>query len=86
MRPDSKRSADWTEVAQGGVSRLTVALREAQARGEVVMACEPEALAHFVVASLKGASLISKVTRDVSVMKHCVSELERYLALHEVRS
>jgi len=78
--------AGWTEVARGGVGRLTVALREAQARGEVVTSCEPETVAQFVVASLEGASLISKVTRDVTVMQQCVSELERYLALYEVRS
>jgi len=77
---------DWTEVARRRVGRLTVALREAQARGEVVTACEPEVVANFLVASLEGAVFVSKLTDDASVMQQCMGELERYLALYEVRS
>jgi TetR/AcrR family transcriptional repressor of nem operon len=66
--------------------RLTVALREAQARGEVVAACEPDAIGHFLVAGLEGAMLLSKVSKDIVVMEQCVIELKRYLTLYEVRS
>jgi TetR/AcrR family transcriptional repressor of nem operon len=66
--------------------RLTVALREAQERGEVVSACEPESIGHFLVAALEGSILLSKVSKDISVMEQCVSELKRYLTLYEVRS
>jgi Tetracyclin repressor-like, C-terminal domain len=86
MRWNGNRSGDWTEVARRGVGPLTVALREAQKRGEVAAGCEPEVVAHFVVASLKGALLVSKLTRDATVMRQCMSELERYLALYEVPS
>jgi TetR/AcrR family transcriptional regulator, transcriptional repressor for nem operon len=66
--------------------RLTVALREAQERGEVVAACEPESIGHFLVAGLEGAILLSKVSKDITVMEQCVIELKRYLTLYEVRS
>lgn len=66
--------------------RLTLVLREAQTRGELGQGCQPEAVAHFVVAALEGSILLSKVTKNIAVMEQCVGELERYLALYEVRS
>ena len=66
--------------------RLTLALREAQTRGEVVPGCQPEGVAHFLVAALEGSILLSKVTKNIGVMEQCVIEIERYLALYEVRS
>ena len=66
--------------------RLTVALREAQERGEVVAAGAPEAIGHLLVAGLEGAILLSKVSKDITVMEQCVSELKRYLTLYEVRA
>jgi TetR/AcrR family transcriptional repressor of nem operon len=62
--------------------RLTQALREGQARGEVE-GCEPARAAQFLVASLEGAILMTKVTKDIGVMEQCVAELKRYLALYE---
>lgn len=85
MRWGGERSGDWTTAARQRVDRLTVALREAQVRGDVVPGCEPEAVAQFLVASLEGAILVSKLTRDATVMQQCMTELERYLALYEVR-
>jgi hypothetical protein len=84
MRWNGNRSGDWAELARRGVGPLTVALREAQLRGEVTAACEPEVVAHFVVASLKGALVVSKLTKDATVMRQCMNELERYLELYEV--
>jgi TetR/AcrR family transcriptional repressor of nem operon len=66
--------------------RLTEALGEAQARGEAADACRPEVAAQFLVASLEGAILITKVTKDIRVMEQCVEELKRYLSLYERRS
>jgi len=66
--------------------RLTVALREAQQRGEVVGTCQPESIGHLLVAGLEGAILLSKVSKDIGVMEQCVTELKRYLTLYEVRS
>jgi TetR/AcrR family transcriptional repressor of nem operon len=65
--------------------RLTVVLREAQARGEVVEACDPESVGHLLVAALEGSILLSKVSKDIAVMEQCVIELKRYLTLYEVR-
>ena len=67
-------------------ARLAPALESARRRGELASASEPEALARFVVASLEGAILLAKVSKDIRVMEQCVTELKRYLALHEVRS
>ncbi|MEX2148374.1 MAG: TetR family transcriptional regulator C-terminal domain-containing protein [Candidatus Rokuibacteriota bacterium] len=64
--------------------RLSGVLAEARRRGEVTEACRPEAVAHFIVASLEGAFLLSKVTKDIGVMEQCVSELKGHLALYEV--
>ena len=86
MRWNGNRSEDWAALARRGVGPLSVALREAQMRGEVAAACEPDVVAHFVVASLKGALMVSKLTKDASVMRQCMDELERYLALYEVSS
>jgi TetR/AcrR family transcriptional repressor of nem operon len=64
--------------------RLTVALVEAQARGEVVATCRPDSVAHFLVAGMEGAILLSKVSKDIGVMEQCVAELKYYLTLYEV--
>ena len=69
--------ATWRE-------RLTLALREAQARGELGADCQPEAVAHFLVAALEGAMLMTKLTKDIGVMEQCVGEMKRYLTLYEV--
>jgi TetR/AcrR family transcriptional regulator, transcriptional repressor for nem operon len=65
--------------------RLSAALVAARARGEITAACPPESVAHFVVASLEGGLLLSKVTKDIRVMEQCVGELHAYLALYEAR-
>src|SRR3989449_11718021 len=65
-------------------ARFAEALAEAKRRDEVVAACEPDATARFVVASLEGAILLPKGTKDIGVMEQCVGELKRYLAAYEV--
>ena len=64
--------------------RLTQALRAAQEGGDVRADCQPEAVAHFLVAALEGAMLMTKLTKDIGVMEQCVGEMKRYLALYEV--
>jgi TetR/AcrR family transcriptional regulator, transcriptional repressor for nem operon len=64
--------------------RLSVALVDAKERGEVGETCTPDAVAHFLVASLEGAMLMTKLTKDIGVMEQCVEELKRYLGLYEV--
>jgi TetR/AcrR family transcriptional regulator, transcriptional repressor for nem operon len=67
-------------------ARLAAALESARRRGELVRGSDPETMARFVIASLEGAILLAKVSKDIRVMEQCVGELKRYLALHEVRS
>lgn len=64
--------------------RLTIALREAQDHGEVSAECRPEAVAHFLVASIEGALLMTKLSKDLGALEQCVEEIKRYLALYEV--
>ncbi|PYN99467.1 MAG: TetR family transcriptional regulator [Candidatus Rokuibacteriota bacterium] len=63
--------------------RLTLALRDAQRRGEVGNDCRVDVVAQFLVASLEGAILMTKVSKDIGVMEKCVGELKRYLAVYE---
>jgi TetR/AcrR family transcriptional regulator, transcriptional repressor for nem operon len=63
--------------------RLTVALRAAPALGDITGERRAEAVAQFVVASLEGAILMTKLTKDITVMEGCVDELKRYLSLYE---
>lgn len=66
-------------------ARLTRALTDAQRAGEIEPGCSPETIAHFLVASLEGAILLTKVSKDIQVMEQCLGELKRYLTLYEVR-
>ena len=70
--------ATWRE-------RLTDVLRAAQSQGTVDLACRPEAVADFLVASIEGAMLLTKLTKDIAVMEQCVAETKRYLSLFEPR-
>ena len=63
---------------------LAAVLADGRARGEVTADCRPEAVAQFVVASLEGAMLLTKLTKDIAVMDRCVEEMNRYLSLYEV--
>jgi len=74
------------EVFSTWRARLTRALEQAQQRGEVREECRPESVAHFVVASLEGAILMAKLTKDIRVMEQCVEELKRYLAIYETEA
>src|SRR5882724_8230451 len=65
--------------------RLTLALSTAQRRGMVDATCRPDAVAGFFVASLEGAILLTKLTKDIAVMEQCVAETKRYLSLFEPR-
>ena len=66
--------------------RLMLVLRRAQSSGEVSGECRPEAVADFLVASLEGAILLTKLTKDIAVMEQCVVEMKRYLSLFEPRT
>ena len=65
-------------------ARLAAALNEGKCRGQVLTTCDPQAVARFVVASLEGAILLAKLSKDIEVMEQCVGELKRYLGAYEV--
>jgi len=61
---------------------LACTLRRGQAAARLSVDCDPDGLAHFLVASLEGAILMSKMTKDITVMEQCVDELKRHLTLY----
>jgi TetR/AcrR family transcriptional repressor of nem operon len=65
-------------------ARLARALEEAQRRGELSPEARPDAVAHFLIASLEGAMLLAKLTKDIAVMDRCVEEMNRYLSQYEI--
>jgi TetR/AcrR family transcriptional repressor of nem operon len=64
--------------------RVTIAqaLRRGQAAGRLSGDCNSEGAAHFLVAAIEGAILMSKVTKDIVVMERCVDELKQHLTLY----
>jgi TetR/AcrR family transcriptional repressor of nem operon len=66
-------------------ARLAEALARGKSRGGFRTDLEPDGAAQFLVASLEGAILIAKVTRDIGVMERCVDELKRHLTLYAER-
>jgi len=64
--------------------RVTIAraLRRGQAAGRLSAGCNPEGVAHFLVAAIEGAILMTKVTKDIVVMERCVDELKQHLTLY----
>ncbi len=64
--------------------RVSQALGQAQAQGELSARAVPDELAQFVVASIQGAILMTKVTKQIGVMEQCVTELKTHLALDRV--
>jgi TetR/AcrR family transcriptional repressor of nem operon len=73
-------AAVFTEWRQ----RLTEALARGQEQGRVRQSCVPADSAQFFVASLEGAILLAKVTKDISVMEKCVKELKQHLTLYTI--
>jgi TetR/AcrR family transcriptional regulator, transcriptional repressor for nem operon len=65
--------------------RLTRALAEGQAQGEVSPDCAPASVAQFLVAALEGSILMAKVSKEIGVLEECVGELKRYLSLYDQR-
>ena len=67
--------------------RVTLAEVRARGResGRLRSGLDPARAAEFLVAALEGAILLTKVTRDISVMERCVTELKQHLTLYEAR-
>jgi TetR/AcrR family transcriptional repressor of nem operon len=63
-------------------SHLAEALGRGQARGRLRADADASRLAQFLVAGLEGAILLSKVTKDITIMERCVEELKQHLTLY----
>ncbi len=62
--------------------RLTGVLTEARSDGSLSREGDPARLAHFLVAALEGAILMTKVTKEIRIMETCVGELKAHLSLY----
>jgi len=94
--PMGNLASELSDVHEGFRQRLAgmflqwrVTLAEVLARGResgrLRSGLDPASAAEFLVAALEGAILLTKVTRDISVMERCVTELKHHLTLYEVR-
>ncbi|HEY7654144.1 MAG TPA: TetR family transcriptional regulator C-terminal domain-containing protein [Methylomirabilota bacterium] len=63
-------------------ARLAEAVSRGQGRGCLRADVDAPRLAQFLVAGLEGAILLSKVTKDITVMERCVEELKEHLTLY----
>jgi TetR/AcrR family transcriptional repressor of nem operon len=63
---------------------LAEVIRRGQASGRLRPDADAARVAQFLVAGLEGAILLSKVTRDITVMERCVEELKEHLALYRI--
>jgi len=61
---------------------LAEAVSRGQARGRLGADVDASRVAQFLVAGLEGSILLSKVTKDITVMERCVEELKRHLTLY----
>jgi hypothetical protein len=43
---------------------------------------DPQRLSRFIIASMEGAMLLSRVTRELCVLEGIASDLKRFVALH----
>jgi TetR/AcrR family transcriptional regulator, transcriptional repressor for nem operon len=63
-------------------THLAEAVTRGQARGRLRADMDASRVAQFLVAGLEGSMLLSKVTKDITVMERCVEELKRHLTLY----
>ena len=61
---------------------LATTLERGRESGRLRADLDAASAAGFVVASLEGAILMAKVTKDISVMEKCVVELKHHLTLY----
>ncbi|HEX5528271.1 MAG TPA: TetR/AcrR family transcriptional regulator, partial [Methylomirabilota bacterium] len=59
-------------------THLAEAVSRGQARGRLRADMDASRVAQFLVAGLEGSMLLSKVTKDITVMERCVEELKRH--------
>lgn len=64
--------------------RIEEALVEAKSDGALVERANPESLSRFLIASLEGAILLTKVKKEIGVMEQCIEELRAHLDLYRI--
>jgi TetR/AcrR family transcriptional repressor of nem operon len=93
--PMGNLASELSDVHEGFRQRLAeifiqwrVKVAEALARGQRMGRLradrDPAAAAQFLVASLEGAILMTKVTRDIAVMERCIGEIKHHLTLYQL--
>lgn len=62
--------------------RLANVLQKVKADGRLGDSVKPEALAQFLVASVEGGILLTKVKKDIGVLENCFKELKRHIRMY----
>ncbi|MGH7300768.1 MAG: TetR/AcrR family transcriptional regulator [Candidatus Rokuibacteriota bacterium] len=65
-------------------AHLAEAIRRGQQSGRLRSDADASRVAQFLVAGLEGAILLSKVTRDITVMERCVEGLKEHLTRYRI--
>ena len=73
------------EIFRAWQVRVAEALTRGKASGRIRAECEPADTAQLIVAALEGAILLTKVSRDITVLERCVGELKRHLEMYTNR-
>jgi TetR/AcrR family transcriptional repressor of nem operon len=63
-------------------THLAEAVGRGQLRGRLRADVDASRVAQFLVAGVEGAILLSKVTKDITIMERCVAELKQHLTLY----
>ena len=63
-------------------THLAEAVGRGQLRGRLRADVDASRVAQFLVAGVEGAILLSKVTKDITIMERCVEELKQHLTLY----
>ncbi|WP_337287636.1 TetR/AcrR family transcriptional regulator [Candidatus Methylomirabilis sp.] len=71
----------FQEGFDGWEAQITAILRKAHINGQLADHADLPALAQFIIASVEGAILLTKVKKDISILEHCFTELKRYIQM-----
>ena len=67
------------EILASWQSYIARALAQAQAKGQLAQNVQLDRIADFIFAGVEGAILVTKVRKDLGVLKGCLDELKQYV-------
>ena len=61
---------------------VSTVLQKAKESGQLSDHADPTSLAQFIVASVEGAILLTKVKRNIGVLENCFNELKKHIRMY----